>query len=186
MKGFKYWYVFLFLFMVTPALALKTKFDPNIYVNELREAGIRNISKVQSDLDLDKSNKEQKLVVKHVITTGSNKADRNYVLVNISTLEKIQPPISGLETISRGKQITLTDAQVDSILDMLNVDDANQKWLKDKQKHKYVNVVLQVEDAKDNKISPLTTKEAGSLVKWAIKHDRLDAADHPTNEKEMS
>ncbi len=181
MKGFRsIFFIILAFFAVSSAWALKTKFDPTIFENDLKIAGIRNVVKVQADLGLPKDNAEsQELVIKHVITTGRNMANRQYMLIDIKTLENIRPRLAGYEIIRRGKQVALTNAQMDSVMAMMQADEAQKKWLGNKHEPKYINVVLQVKDSKDDKISPVTTREASSLVAWAIKNQHRDKDDHP-------
>ena len=181
MKGFKSLVcASILLVTMSSAWALKTKFDPTIFENDLKLAGIKNVAQVQSDLGLKKDSKDpQELVIKHVITTGRAKADRNYMLIDIKTLEGIKPPVASYKIIHRGKQIALTEAQVESAMSLMQPNDTEKKWLSDKRKPKYINIVLQAKDGASDKISPVTASEASALVKWAIKHDHLDKEDHP-------
>lgn len=186
MKGFKkIAFVFFFFAISTTALATKTKFDPTIYYDELQTAGIHNVRKVQSNLGLD-NNKKQELVIKHVITTGRNQANRNYIIIDIATLEKIQPQAATTTIIKRGQQVALTDDQVKSIMDIASDNDNAKKWLDNTHMKKYINIVLQRKDATDNKISPVSASEARSLVQWAIKNKHLDIEDHPANTTKAS
>lgn len=178
MKGFKLLIALMSVFFFNSAWALITQIDPTIFENELRGAGIRHVAKVLTDLGIEKNaEKPATLVIKHVITTGRTQADRNFIILSIADLEKISPKISA-SAIMSPRAVSLSNEQIESVMHITKVDDDAGKWMMDKKKKKFIQIVLQKQDSEDNKISPVSKGEAKSLIKWAIKNKHLDEKDH--------
>lgn len=181
MKGLKVFLIsIVVIFFFNSTWALITKIDPTIYEDELIPAGINRMEKIQSDLNLEKNNQQrQALVIKHVITTGANEANQQYTFITIAELEQITPKIA-IDAILAPNPVELSQQQVTSLIRIANLNNSprTQKWMLDKKKKKFINIVLQKQNSKDGKMSTLTSSEAKKLITWAIKNKRLDPADH--------
>ncbi|TAK76765.1 MAG: hypothetical protein EPO11_03625 [Gammaproteobacteria bacterium] len=158
--------------------ALITKNDVTIVEDDLKTIGIRDIVKIESDLGLE--NDKQEMVIRHVLTTGKNQASKEYMFVDINTLEQIKPSFKAFYVTNSNKQLALSNQQVGSLIHSMDTSSGNvPRWVSDKHQKKYINVVLQKNNDPEGHISMLSVKDAKMLINWAIKNNHLVREDHP-------
>lgn len=173
-------YIFVLLTISSSSLAGITLSDIPITWKELIKVGIvpggLNIideNKLRSD------NQSQVMIVRHVITTGRDRANnQHYFFVNNKTLEQIKPKFSAFTILRTARQTPLSDEQVTSLAQNLKRQDLPQ-WLLDKQQKKYINTVLQEKNCPNCPIKLISTENSRRLVNWAIKNKHLYLEDHP-------
>lgn len=165
-------------FISSTAWPLITQHPVVMTLTELKDAKIQHIAKIKADLDVIDRN--QKLTVLHVITTGKDRANQQSFFIDIAALEQIKPAINADVILRRGQQLALNNEQVDSVIHLIKINSLTvPKWMTNKKQKKYIQIVLQKENAKSNRAVTLSTREAQAIANWAIRQKHLVEGDHP-------